>query len=151
MKQLIFTLLIMLAITLLGAVSFDEALDSFFVNGYSEEIDGETYWMIDYMYDDRYGAYDEVSRLALLFVFQRLDWDQTAIPEYKEILKATDYIAGKWYDEEDDAVYYVGMSIDEYIWFTDFEYEDDWEIPDMEDEIYDFMNYYGFAFEWEEE
>ncbi|NLK49951.1 MAG: hypothetical protein GX294_04820 [Candidatus Cloacimonetes bacterium] len=151
MKQLIFTLLILMAITLLGAVSYDETMRSFFAAGHSGEIDGDTYWIMDDVYSNRDDALKKIVKLAALFVHQDSDEYVTSIPEFNKVFDSTDYIFCRWSNNAGSSynfmrvpVLYVLLSY--YAMALSFQ-----TTGDLEKDLYDMLKDSALIEEWEVE
>ncbi|NLO11035.1 MAG: hypothetical protein GX122_01255 [Candidatus Cloacimonetes bacterium] len=151
MKQLIFTLLILMAITLLGAVSYDETMRSFFAAGHSGEIDGDTYWIMDDVYSNRDDALKKIVKLAALFVRRDSDEYVTSIPEFNNVFDSTDYIFCRWSNNAGSSYNFMRVPVlyallSYYAMALSFQ-----TTGDLEKDLYDMLKDSALIEEWEAE
>ncbi|MCB5229073.1 MAG: hypothetical protein GX122_01270 [Candidatus Cloacimonetes bacterium] len=150
MKQIGFILLIILATSWLGAATFEEVLESYIDDGYAFEYDGNQGWMLDELYFDRSVACEALASMAVVFLYQRLEWGETSNPAHKKVVDDTYYLTTHWFDVTDSGTYVVGVVMSDLIWYYE---EDIYDMSpsELEEDIFEQMYYYSLAFEWEEE
>ncbi len=147
MKKYALLMIALLLSSWFWANAFDDAIQKALSIGSILEIDDEYYWVGDFIYESRDEALEDMSFTASLAVVGQLDWDETDDEANLDALNSIEGFMTYYYDS-DETVFIMRIPMEDIIYeFTD-PYYDDLEWPELNDEMYDYIDM--FADEYEE-
>ena len=143
MKKLLIILSLVFVCALLGAMSFDEAIDEVYSTGQLDKVDGDTYWVTKNYLATEDEAYYYTAYVAGLFLYVQADWESVSNSGRKNTIKAAEGIGAYWMDTEEDIAYLISIPMEEIV--DQFETEEYYEMDfdELVDEILEYVNYYG--------